>query len=87
VEALRDQKLAGAALDVYSQEPLPPDSPLRSAPNILLSPHQASFTRESGERVSLAAANAIVALLQHRVPENVLNPEVFHSSSLRWREG
>jgi phosphoglycerate dehydrogenase-like enzyme len=85
VEALNEKRLAGAALDVYSKEPLPTDSALRPAPNILLSPHQASFTRESGERVSMAAANAILALLDRRVPENVLNPEVFDSPALRWQ--
>jgi phosphoglycerate dehydrogenase-like enzyme len=39
VEALRKGALAGAALDVYDREPLPPDSPLRSAPRLLLTPH------------------------------------------------
>lgn len=81
--ALRDGKIAGAALDVFETEPLPDDSPLRSAPNLLLSPHQASFTYETGERVSLAAAQAILDLMHGRRPQSVLNPEVFESPMLR----
>lgn len=49
--ALRDGRLAGAALDVYRVEPLPPDSPLRSAPNILLSPHRSFLSHRLDERV------------------------------------
>ena len=39
IEALKAGQLGGAALDVYEREPLPPDDPLREAPNLLLSPH------------------------------------------------
>ena len=74
-DALREHRIAGAALDVFASEPLPADSPLRDAPNLLLSPHQASFTYETGERVSLAAAQAVVDLMQGRAPRNLLNPE------------
>jgi phosphoglycerate dehydrogenase-like enzyme len=83
VKALEEKWLAGAALDAFTVEPLPPDHPLRSAPNVLLSPHQASFGRDTGERVSLAAAQAIVDLSQGRPPAMVVNPEVFQSGALR----
>jgi len=81
--ALREQQIAGAALDVFMDEPLPAGNPLRSAPNLLLSPHQSSFARDTGERVSLAAAQAIVDLMRGRRPHNVLNPLVFESPRLR----
>ena len=74
--ALAKKKIAGAALDVFATEPLPQRSPLRSAPNLLLSPHQASFTYETGERVSSAAAQAVLDLMRGKRPRNVLNPEV-----------
>jgi D-3-phosphoglycerate dehydrogenase / 2-oxoglutarate reductase len=43
--------IAGAALDVFSEEPLDPSHPLRRCPNILLTPHVAGQTREAMERM------------------------------------
>lgn len=48
--ALREGRLKGAALDVTEQEPLPPDSPLWEAPNLLLTPHLASATERLWSR-------------------------------------
>ena len=83
--ALSDGLIAGAAVDTYDVEPLPAESPLRRAPNLVLSPHQASFTSETGLKVSLAAAQAILDLLQQRRPKTPLNPEVFDSPHFRAR--
>jgi phosphoglycerate dehydrogenase-like enzyme len=83
VRALKENWIAGAALDVFITEPLPADSALRTAPNILLSPHQSSYARGTGERVSLSAAQAIVDLMNGKKPQNVLNPEVFTSPQFR----
>jgi phosphoglycerate dehydrogenase-like enzyme len=83
LQALREYRIAGAALDVFTEEPLPPKHPFRTAPNLLLSPHQASNSCETGERVSRAAAEAILDLLHHRQPKFVVNPEVFNSPKLR----
>ena len=57
-KALKEGWIAGAALDVFSAEPLPADNPLRSAPNLLLTPHLASFARETG-RASLPCGGAV----------------------------
>ena len=46
IDALRSGRIAGAALDVYSAEPLPTESPLRSLPNVVLTPHQGHNVRE-----------------------------------------
>jgi phosphoglycerate dehydrogenase-like enzyme len=81
--ALTERWIAGAALDVFTAEPLPAESPLRSAPNLVLAPHQASFARETSERVSLAAAQAIVDLMQGRKPRWVVDPGVYESPRLR----
>ena len=59
VEALLAGHLAGAALDVYEQEPLPPDSPLRSAPNLVLTPHLGASTAEAQRRVAVEAAELV----------------------------
>jgi len=53
IAALREQKLGGAALDVFPQEPLPPDNPLWKMPNVILTPHIAGNTAHYDE---LAAA-------------------------------
>ncbi len=56
---LRDGRLAGAALDVFADEPLPPGSPLADVPNLLLTPHIAGLTVESNSRVSLMVARRV----------------------------
>jgi phosphoglycerate dehydrogenase-like enzyme len=85
LRALTEKWIAGAALDAFVIEPLPPDHPLRTAPNVLLTPHQASFGYDTGARVSEAAAQAIVDLHAGRRPRWVVNPEVFDSPALRAR--
>jgi len=51
IEALRSERLAGAALDVFEREPLPLDSPLRAFDNVLLAPHNANSSPEAWARV------------------------------------
>ena len=76
-EALHRGHLAGAALDVFSEEPLPGDHPLCLAPNTLLTPHVAGLTEESAERMSLHVAQGILDVLHGKRPEHLFNPEVF----------
>ena len=63
VKALQDGRVGGAALDVYDPEPLAADSPLRAAPNVLLTPHLAASTAEAQKRVAVEIASAIGAAL------------------------
>jgi phosphoglycerate dehydrogenase-like enzyme len=81
--ALNDGGLAGAAVDAFVEEPLPAEHPFRTAKNLLLAPHQASFSNETGRKVSAACAEAIVDLMNGQRPKMVLNPEVFDSPELR----
>lgn len=83
LRALKENWIAGAALDAFVVEPLPADHPFRTAPNLLLTPHQASFGFDTGARVSEAAAEAIVDLKAGRKPRWVVNPDVFSSPALR----
>lgn len=50
IAALRDRKIAGAALDVFPEEPLPADSPLWKMPNVIITPHISGITRTYDER-------------------------------------
>lgn len=83
--ALREGWIAGAALDVFCTEPLPPEHPLRGAPNLLLTPHQASFARDTGARVSETAARAIIDASRGIKPQFVVNQEVLTAANCRTR--
>ena len=83
VRALQERWIAGAAIDAFVTEPLPSGHPLATAPNLLLTPHQASFGAETGRRVSEAAARALVDARAGRRPKWVVNPAVFDSPALR----
>jgi D-3-phosphoglycerate dehydrogenase len=63
VEALEAGSIAGAALDVYEAEPLPPDSPLRAAPNLVMTPHLGASTDEAQVRVAVEVAEAMARAL------------------------
>lgn len=58
-EALGSGELAGAALDVYEMEPLPPEDPLRSAPNLVMTPHLGAATGEAQREVAVEIAAAV----------------------------
>ena len=82
-QALRDGRLAGAALDVFEEEPLPADHPLCRTPNTLLTPHISGLTDSALERASLMAAQGILDVLQGRRPEHVANPGYFENQDAR----
>jgi phosphoglycerate dehydrogenase-like enzyme len=84
-DALNRSVIAGAALDAYCVEPLPENSPLRSAENILLTPHIASLTTDNGRRISDAAAQSVLDFAAGRVPKNLINKDVLKHPALRAR--
>ncbi len=75
VEALQNNHLAGAGLDVFAVEPLPPSSPLRTLPNVLLTPHIGWKVQDVLHEFVQIAADQLEAWLDHRLASNeVLNP-------------
>jgi D-3-phosphoglycerate dehydrogenase len=72
-EALRQKRIAGAALDVYCQEPPDLDHPFFALDNVLLTPHIAGYSREASARTSISAAEDVARVLTGRPPQNALN--------------
>ncbi|MCD8350848.1 MAG: phosphoglycerate dehydrogenase [Planctomycetaceae bacterium] len=64
VRAVEEGRIAGAALDVFAQEPLPLDSPLRRPEDIEITPHLAASSRESAARVSAIVADNVIAIIK-----------------------
>lgn len=76
VEALRAGRIAGAGLDVTDPEPPAADDPLRTLPNVILTPHAAWYSEESRERVTVEAAREVVRILHSGRPASAVNPGV-----------
>jgi glyoxylate reductase len=74
VAALDAKKIAGAALDVYENEPF--IHPGLKRPNVVLAPHLASGSLETRTKMAVMAANNVVALFKGQMPPNTLNPGV-----------
>ncbi|PYL15429.1 MAG: phosphoglycerate dehydrogenase [Verrucomicrobia bacterium] len=72
-DALHSGQVGGAALDVFEIEPLPSDSPLRTAPNLVLTPHLGASTAEAQESVGIEIAQSIRAALLEGTIRNAVN--------------
>jgi glyoxylate reductase len=77
VHALEAGKLAGAALDVYENEPF--IHPGLKRPNVVLAPHIASASLETRTKMACMAAENVIAVFSGRTPPNALNPEVLQN--------
>jgi D-3-phosphoglycerate dehydrogenase len=75
-EAIRRGHLAGAAIDVFAEEPPPRDHPLLRMPEAICTPHIAGATVDSLRRMAEGSVDAILAVLDGRVPAAVVNPAV-----------
>ena len=82
-KVLAEAWIAGAALDVLPEEPPNPDEPLLELDNIILTPHVAFLSEESGYDLQVAAATELARVLAGQMPESVVNPSVLESHALR----
>ena len=74
--ALREKRIAGAALDSFAVEPLPDDSPLRQLDNVILTPHMVGHTQDAFVSFPPAAVENITRILRGEPPLYCKNPEV-----------
>jgi D-3-phosphoglycerate dehydrogenase len=76
VEAVKAGHVAGAALDVFTAEPLPADSPLRACPEIVLTPHLGGSTIEAQEKVAADVAVQVVEILNDKPARYAVNAPI-----------
>jgi len=84
VQALNEKVIAGAALDVFEEEPLPMGNSLRQVDpmRLILTPHNIGANPGSGEAGQKMAAQTMLAILDGKIPDTVVNPHAID----RWKE-
>ena len=88
IQALREGRIAGAALDVLEQEPPHPDNPLLTLPNVLLTPHTAGHGEGSMADNRRQSVEQVLRFLGGQWPTSLVNPEVkAHARARGLREG
>jgi len=83
IAALSERRIAGAALDVFEQEPVDPANPLLAMDNVIVTPHSLCWTDECFHNMASTGLASIVAALGGRKPEFVVNPEVLNHARVR----
>jgi D-3-phosphoglycerate dehydrogenase len=82
VEAIEAGEIAGAALDVFAEEPLPADSPLRKSNKIILTPHLGGSTHEAQEQVAEDVALQVIDVLRDRPARYAVNAPIIPPTDL-----
>lgn len=76
IEALEMGRIGGAALDVFSTQPLAPEHPYFRQDNVIVTPHVAGITEQSMMRMGIGAAAEAIRVMEGGLPANLRNPEV-----------
>jgi len=82
-EAVKSGKVAGAAVDVFTAEPVPGDNPLVGIPQVIITPHLGASTAEAQERVALDVAEQIVDILSGRPARYAVNAPLLAPETLK----
>ncbi len=80
IKALRENWIAGAALDVFYEEPTPKNNPLLKLKNVVVTPHIGSAGRETRERMAMLVAENLIAFYKGEIPPNLVNKKVIEVS-------
>jgi len=83
IDTMQNKRIAGAAIDVFEQEPLSMDNPLLKMDNVILAPHAICHTDECMRILGERAFQAAVDLAHGRKPGHLVNPEVLNHPSLK----
>jgi len=83
VSALQSGRIAGAALDVFEQEPLSADSPLTKMENVILTSHSIAWTEELFRDMGRIDCEGALAVFRGEAPQHVVNPQVFGNPAFR----
>jgi D-3-phosphoglycerate dehydrogenase / 2-oxoglutarate reductase len=83
-QALRENKIAGAGLDVWGKEPPPPDHPLMAFDNVIVTAHSAGVTREARANMGRIAAEQVLAALDGKPVTRIVNPLVWPDYARRF---
>ncbi len=75
-DALKENRIAGAALDVLEEEPWRSESPLRALENLIVTPHAAWYTERAKETLRRKACAEVIRVLRGRLPKNLVNRDV-----------
>ena len=92
VRVLQAGRIAGAGLDVFEHEPLPPGDPLLELDNVILTPHWLCSTRRASRLTMTSIFAGMLNISSGKLPENILNPAVleqpgFRAKLARWAAG
>jgi len=82
-EALESARLSAAGLDVLPSEPPDVSHPIFGHPRVLFTPHTMGLSRKGAQALFVMASQGMAEVLEGRIPENVVNPEVFRTERRR----
>jgi D-3-phosphoglycerate dehydrogenase len=82
IKVLQENRIAGAGLDVFEQEPVAPDNPLLTMEHVIVSPHALCWTDENFNAIATDGLTSIVDVARGKRPAYLVNPDALKAP--RW---